>query len=220
MNHAPSCSVLNAPGMHVTHALPWQRLTSDKHADTARNLHAARSSSSRSSARCPHAARTQVLLPTAKNGRGGWCGGRREGREGLGGENEAAVLVIRAAGVHPVPSRTRQLSPPAPMVVWGVPTQESAIANPTLSFFSFPEPPSPHTPSPPHTTPTSRLFFLTPRAQLQHTPATPGGYFLFPPPTHNTICSVAVCSFTGLGGGVLQCSALTGLCHMCRVSVC
>lgn len=29
------------------------------------------------------------------------------------------LLVIGAVGVHPVPSRTRQLSPPAPMVVCG-----------------------------------------------------------------------------------------------------
>ncbi len=31
-------------------------------------------------------------------------------------------LVIVAAGVHPVPSRTRQLSPPAPMVLEGRPS--------------------------------------------------------------------------------------------------
>ncbi len=30
-------------------------------------------------------------------------------------------LVIVAVGVHPVPSRTRQLSPPAPMVLGGQP---------------------------------------------------------------------------------------------------
>ena len=35
-----------------------------------------------------------------------------------------SLLVIRAVEVHPVPSRTRKLSPPAPMVVWGFPMQE------------------------------------------------------------------------------------------------
>lgn len=181
--------------------------------------HAAADTDAAARAAAALAARTHVLLPAslpARTGGGVVVGERREGREGLGGENEAAVLVIRAAGVHPVPSRTRQLSPPAPMVVWGVPTQESAIANPTLSFFSFPRPPSPPHTVNPHTTPTSRLFFLT---HLTLPPGA-GGIFLFLLPTHNTICSVVVCSFTGLGGGVLQCSALTGLCHMCRVPVC
>src|SRR5689334_17936901 len=38
------------------------------------------------------------------------------GLEAAGGRHEAC-LVCQAAGVHPVPSRTRQLSPPAPMVL-------------------------------------------------------------------------------------------------------
>ena len=46
------------------------------------------------------------------------------------------MLVIRAVGVHPDPSRTRQLSPPAPMVVCGSTACESRPL-PTYSLFSI-----------------------------------------------------------------------------------
>jgi hypothetical protein len=48
----------------------------------------------------------------------------RASRQGVGGSSKASLvfLVSEAAGVHPVPSRTRQLSPPAPMVLgWSHP---------------------------------------------------------------------------------------------------
>lgn len=44
-------------------------------------------------------------------------------------------LVILAAGVHPVPSRTRQLSPPAPMVLEGRPS--GRVGHRQKDFFYF-----------------------------------------------------------------------------------
>ena len=46
-----------------------------------------------------------------------------------------SFLVCQAAGVHPVPSRTRQLSPPAPMVLgWSRPGRLGPRQVPFLRF--------------------------------------------------------------------------------------